>query len=245
MAATAAPATTMPTCSTVHEVRSIAAPTCFDHFHPADRSRGRCYFAHVDQLDFPQLKLAHFIRLVEALEDDVEPTCSRLGSIEQAGICLSRRRSGGSPSRAKERSTSGGSRSSLASGSPQIVSVTTSSLSSDARRRTKPTAHAVGAVSDHFDGALLLERGRRVASVPPQSTLPLRRSGCRRASTSPTTFITSDSPARSRRLSTIASGELLRRLARLRARTAPTLGLRRRSEVAVGKARLDVGGDYR
>ena len=41
-----------------------------------------------------------------------------------------------------------------------------------------------------------------------------------RPSTSPITFITSDSPARSRRLSMMASGALMR-LARPRARTTP------------------------
>ena len=64
-------------------------------------------------------------------------------------------------------------------------------------------------------------------------------------STSPMMFITSDSPARSRRLSTIASGALSSRLARLRARTTPPTSGDTTIRFLVGVARLDVGGHHR
>ncbi len=66
-----------------------------------------------------------------------------------------------------------------------------------------------------------------------------------RPSTSPMMFITSDSPARSRRLSTIASGALLSRLARLRARTTPPTSGDTTTKSRLLMPRLDVGGDHR
>ena len=66
-----------------------------------------------------------------------------------------------------------------------------------------------------------------------------------RPSTSPMMFITSDSPARSRRLSTIASGALLSRLARPRARTTPPTSGETTSSSRLPKPRVDVGRDHR
>src|ERR1700761_9743795 len=73
--------------------------------------------------------------------------------------------------------------------------------------------------------------------VPPESTISsIRTQG--RPSTSPMMFITSDSPARSRRLSTMARSVPSRR-ARARARTTPPTS----GDTTISQANYEVGDD--
>ena len=127
------------------------------------------------------------------------------------------------------------------------MSVTTSSVSSLAPdpRFGAARQHAVAAIGHHVGRALLLAAPRRrcTASRPNRRC---RRSGCSNApSTSPMMFITSDSPAFSRRLSTIASGALSSRLARLRARTTPPTSGDTTIRFLARIARLDVRRHHR
>ncbi len=92
-----------------------------------------------------------------------------------------------------------------------------------------------------IDLARALERAahrRRCTSVPPESTMSSTRTQDM-PSTSPMMFITSDSPARSRRLSTMASGAPRRLANGARPDDAADVG-RDRRRVVVGELFLDV-----
>ena len=82
----------------------------------------------------------------------------------------------------------------------------------DARRSARPTARRGCNRRRPRSRPAASAPRRRCTACPPKSTMSSIRMQVR-PSTSPMMFITSDSPARSRRLSTIASGALLSRLA--------------------------------
>ena len=114
----------------------------------------------------------------------------------------------------------------------------------DARRGARPTARRGCNKRTPRSRPAASARRRRCTACPAESTMSSIRMQVR-PSTSPMMFITSDSPARSRRLSTIASGALLSRLARPRARTTPPTSGETTSSSRLPKRALDVGRDHR